>query len=112
LDFDLVLRQFCFFLFFDKNLFIFFKSLFRCLTAQAQAKPVESKQETPAKKEKTVKHNQSFVHNLYRGQVEHSQLVPFPIGINEEQIETLGQLVRNKIKVIIIKDNNYINNYQ
>ncbi|KAG5674349.1 hypothetical protein PVAND_004324 [Polypedilum vanderplanki] len=60
----------------------------RCLSAQPQTK---SKQ-TP-RAEKAAKPNLSFVHNLFRGQVESSQVFPYPIALNQEQIEYVGAFV-------------------
>lgn len=42
---------------------------------------------------KAQPHNQSFVHNLFKGQVEHSQMFPFPIALDQEQIEYVGAFV-------------------
>lgn len=38
-------------------------------------------------------HNQSFVHNLFKGQVEHSQVFPFPIALDQEQTEYIAAFV-------------------
>jgi very long chain acyl-CoA dehydrogenase len=37
--------------------------------------------------------NHSFVHNLFRGQVDSSEVFPFPIALNEEQTEYIGSFV-------------------
>lgn len=42
---------------------------------------------------KSQPHNQSFVHNLFRGQVEHSQVFPFPIALDQEQIDYVSAFV-------------------
>jgi very long chain acyl-CoA dehydrogenase len=33
------------------------------------------------------------VHNLFRGQVEHSQVFPYPNALNQEQVEYVGAFV-------------------
>lgn len=65
-------------------------SRLRCLSTKAQAKVADSKAH-PAPK--ALAHNQSFVHNLFRGQVEHSQVFPFPIALDQEQIEYVAAFV-------------------
>lgn len=62
--------------------------IFRCLSTQAQIKSSNDSKTKNAPK--TQQHNQSFVHNLFRGQVEHSQVFPFPIALDQEQIEYVG----------------------
>lgn len=67
------------------------QSASRCLSAQTKTK---SSDDSKTRNEpKIQQHNQSFVHNLFRGQVEHSQVFPFPIALNEEQIEYVGAFV-------------------
>lgn len=63
----------------------------RCLSTQTKTK--SSSDSKTRNDPKTQQHNQSFVHNLFRGQVEHSQVFPFPIALNEEQIEYVGAFV-------------------
>lgn len=59
----------------------------------AQAQPQKAlKEQTKTLRDKAAKHNQSFVHNLFRGQVEHSQVFPYPIALNQEQTEFVGSL--------------------
>lgn len=64
---------------------------FRCLSTKAQTKSTSDSKTRNAPK--TQQHNQSFVHNLFRGQVEHSQVFPFPIALDQEQIEYVGAFV-------------------
>ncbi|KAL7012904.1 hypothetical protein ACKWTF_015100 [Chironomus riparius] len=37
--------------------------------------------------------NPSFVHNIFRGQLEHSELFPYPMPLNDEQLETIQALI-------------------
>lgn len=39
------------------------------------------------------KENQSFTMNLFRGQIQSSQVFPYPDVLSEEQRETLGSLI-------------------
>lgn len=64
---------------------------YRCLSTQTQTK--SSSDEKTRNVPKTQQDNHSFVHNLFRGQVEHSQVFPFPIALNQEQIEYVGDFV-------------------
>lgn len=66
-------------------------SHFRCLSTKTKTK---SANEGKEKKETSVQQvNHSFVHNLFRGQVDSSQVFPFPIALNEEQTEYVGAFV-------------------
>lgn len=51
----------------------------------------EQKGKTTSKS--AAQHDQSFVHNLFRGQVEHSQVFPFPMALNQEQIDFVAAFV-------------------
>lgn len=62
----------------------------RCLSTQAKTKSVD---ERKTKSAPAQAHNHSFVHNLFRGQVEHSQVFPFPIALDQEQIEYVGAFI-------------------
>lgn len=76
-----------------KNIFIrslFTFSMFRYLSTQAKLKSNDEVKATPKTQ---PQHNQSFVHNLFRGQVESSQVFPFPMALNEEQTEYVGAFV-------------------
>lgn len=67
------------------------KISFRCLSTQAKTKTTEDSKAKSAPK--PLVHNHSFVHNLFRGQVEHSQVFPFPIALDQEQIEYVAAFV-------------------
>lgn len=67
-------------------------NIFRCLATQAQAKTQDTNNKAPNAKEQQ-KENQSFVHNLFRGEVQHAQLFPFPMALDTEQIEYIGAFV-------------------
>ncbi|KAG5666884.1 hypothetical protein PVAND_014891 [Polypedilum vanderplanki] len=41
----------------------------------------------------TVEKNSSFVHNIFRGQIESSQVFPFPMALNEEQLENTSAFI-------------------
>lgn len=64
----------------------------RCLSA-AQAQPQKTQKEGKKALREKAKHNQSFVHNLFRGQVEHSQVFPYPIALNQEQTEYVSAFI-------------------
>jgi very long chain acyl-CoA dehydrogenase len=64
----------------------------RCLSA-AQAQPQKTQKEGKQALREKAKHNQSFVHNLFRGQVEHSQVFPYPIALNQEQTEYVSAFI-------------------
>lgn len=63
---------------------------FRCLSTQAKA---QASNDGKSKPSQAQQHNQSFVHNLFRGQVEHSQVFPFPIALNQEQTDNIAAFV-------------------
>jgi very long chain acyl-CoA dehydrogenase len=65
---------------------------YRCLATQTQAKTQDVNKKAPNSKEQP-KENQSFVHNLFRGEVQHNQVFPFPIALDSEQIEFIGAFV-------------------
>lgn len=44
-------------------------------------------------KEKPAIINQSFMANIFRGEVESSQVFPFPYNLTEEQKETVAMVV-------------------
>lgn len=67
------------------------QNIFRCLSTQT--KPKTSDDVKTKSSSSPQPHNHSFVHNLFRGQVESSQVFPFPIALNEEQIEFIGAFV-------------------
>ncbi|KMQ95777.1 very long-chain specific acyl- mitochondrial [Lasius niger] len=62
----------------------------RCLATQAAVKPLkeERSQESAATKE-----SQSFTMNLFRGQLQLSQVFPFPEPMNEDQTDTIKMLI-------------------
>lgn len=64
--------------------------MFRCLATQAAVKPLkeERSQESAATKE-----SQSFTMNLFRGQLQLSQVFPFPEPMNEDQTDTIKMLI-------------------
>jgi hypothetical protein len=62
----------------------------RCMSAQIKSKPLDKNATKP---EKAQIQNHSFVHNLFRGKVEHSQAFPFPIALDQEQVEYVGAFV-------------------
>jgi hypothetical protein len=45
------------------------------------------------KAEEAKKPNYSFVTNMFRGEMETSQLVPYPEALNAEQLEYIGAFV-------------------
>ena len=59
----------------------------------AQAQPQKTQKEGKQALREKAKHNQSFVHNLFRGQVEHSQVFPYPIALNQEQTEYVAAFI-------------------
>ena len=70
----------------DFELWNFFAPFFcRCFASQAKSKAAEDR--------KPLATNQSFVHNLFRGQVESSQVFPYPIALDQEQIEYVSAFV-------------------
>ena len=62
----------------------------RCLATQAVVK--NARVEKP-KKSTVAKESQSFVMNIFRGQLQTSQVFPFPESLTEEQADTLKMLV-------------------
>lgn len=62
------------------------------LSSQTQPKTTDSTKNSPKTKEEP-KSNQSFVHNLFRGNVESSQVFPYPLALNQEQIDYVGAFV-------------------
>ncbi|XP_017794358.1 PREDICTED: very long-chain specific acyl-CoA dehydrogenase, mitochondrial isoform X2 [Habropoda laboriosa] len=73
-----------------KNFVKIFDSNIRCLATQAAVKnTVEEK----IKKSAAPKETQSFVMNLFRGQLQTSQVFPFPEVLNEDQIDTLKLMI-------------------
>lgn len=57
------------------------------------AKPVtEAVKKEKIKEDKSVKESQSFAMNMYRGQLQTSQVFPFPQPLNEEQEDTLKMM--------------------
>jgi len=57
------------------------------LATQAVAKPERSKEKAP------LKESQSFTMNLFRGQLQLSQVCPFPEALDEEQTDLIKSLV-------------------
>lgn len=57
----------------------------------AAAKPKEEVKESVAKK--PVVANHSFMANIFRGEVEGSQVFPYPYNLTEEQVETVAMVV-------------------
>lgn len=63
----------------------------RCLSTQTQSKSdVQAVEKSSVKEEKK---NFSFVHNIFRGIVQGSQVFPFPNSLDEEQKQFIGELV-------------------
>ncbi|CAK9806898.1 Very long-chain specific acyl-CoA dehydrogenase, mitochondrial [Anthophora plagiata] len=62
----------------------------RCLATQAAVKTTP---EEKIKKNASTKESQSFVMNLFRGQLQTSQIFPFPEVLTEEQIDTLKLII-------------------
>ncbi|XP_070504444.1 very long-chain specific acyl-CoA dehydrogenase, mitochondrial-like isoform X1 [Chironomus tepperi] len=56
----------------------------RLLATTATKKPSENG---------SINSNPSFVHNIFRGQLEHSELFPYPMPLNDEQLETIKVLI-------------------
>lgn len=50
-------------------------------------------QEERVRKEKPAIVNKSFMTNIFRGEVETSQVFPFPYNLTEEQKETVAMVV-------------------
>jgi very long chain acyl-CoA dehydrogenase len=69
----------------------FFSSSFRCLSTQAKAKVAND--EKPPKTREAAAPNYSFVNNIFRGKVESSQIFPYPMYLNQEQLDTMGAFV-------------------
>lgn len=63
---------------------------FRCLATQAAVKDVK-----PEKVEKNTaaKESQSFTMNIFRGELQTSQVFPYPQAMSQEQSDTLKLLV-------------------
>jgi very long chain acyl-CoA dehydrogenase len=76
---------------FDLRAFFYVQNLSRCLSTQAKTKTVDDRKTKSSPSQQP--HNHSFVHNLFRGQVESSQLFPFPIALDQEQIEYVGAFI-------------------
>lgn len=64
---------------------IFFRLLATQASNEAKVKKQSDKDES--------KVSQSFVMNIFRGQLQTSQLFPYPQNLNEEQLETLKMLI-------------------
>lgn len=64
--------------------------MLRCLATQAAVKPL--KEEKPQENAST-KESQSFIMNLFRGQLQLNQVFPYPEPMNEEQIDTIKMLI-------------------
>ncbi|XP_071566375.1 very long-chain specific acyl-CoA dehydrogenase, mitochondrial-like [Temnothorax nylanderi] len=62
----------------------------RCLATQAA---VKVKEETPKRENVAAKESQSFTMNIFRGQLQLSQVCPFPEPMTQEQTDTLKMLV-------------------
>lgn len=62
----------------------------RCLATQAA---VKVKEERPKQQDAVAKESQSFTMNLFRGQLQLSQVCPFPEPLNAEQTDTIKLLV-------------------
>lgn len=79
----------------DPNLFSTFPFNFRCLSAKAQTKPAinDDVKKSPKPRNAPAAENHSFVHNLFRGSLETSQVFPFPMYLNQEQLEYVGAFV-------------------
>lgn len=60
----------------------------RCLATQAAVKVKEERQQNAVAKE-----SQSFTMNLFRGQLQLSQVCPFPEPMTAEQRDTIRMLV-------------------
>lgn len=61
----------------------------RCLATQAAVKVKEDKPRENA----ATKESQSFTMNLFRGQLQLSQVCPFPEPMTQEQTETIRMLI-------------------
>ncbi|XP_003707587.1 acyl-CoA dehydrogenase very long chain isoform X1 [Megachile rotundata] len=72
------------------NLVKVFDSNIRYLATQAAVKNATVEK---TKKGTGIKESQSFVMNIFRGQLQTSQVFPFPESLTEEQIDTLKMLV-------------------
>lgn len=59
-----------------------------------------------SKAEEASKENMSFTMNLFRGQLESSQVFPYPDVLSEEQRELLGAIITPTEKFFQVKDNN------
>lgn len=55
------------------------------------AKPKEAPKKELASKKAVVNH--SFMANIFRGEVESSQVFPYPYNLTEEQSETLSMVI-------------------
>lgn len=64
--------------------------MFRCLATQAAVKP---RKEGRLQESAATKESQSFTMNLFRGQLQLSQVCPYPEPMNEEQTDTLKMLI-------------------
>lgn len=60
----------------------------RCLATQSVPKAVKSDKAEASKKE-----SQSFTMNLFRGQLQTSQVFPYPEPLTEDQVETLKMFI-------------------
>lgn len=64
--------------------------VFRCLATQAAVKPLK---EERSQENASAKESQSFTMNLFRGQLQLSQVFPYPEPMNEEQTDMIRQLI-------------------
>lgn len=63
------------------------------MSTKTQAKPAIEETAPPKARSSPAVANHSFVHNIFRGKVESSQLFPFPMYLNQEQLEYVGAFV-------------------
>ncbi|XP_033334311.2 acyl-CoA dehydrogenase very long chain [Megalopta genalis] len=73
-----------------KNFVKVIDSNLRCLATQAVAKNAPKEK---AQKNASTKESQSFTMNIFRGQLQPSQVFPFPEVLNEDQLDTLKLLI-------------------
>lgn len=63
------------------------------MSTQAQTKPLPDEKKPPKTRDRPAVQNKSFVHNLFMGKVESSEVFPFPMYLNQEQLEYVGAFV-------------------
>lgn len=67
--------------------------LFRCLATATQAKVSPADDAAKKAAAAALKPNLSFVANMFRGEVETTQLFPYPYALSEEQRENIAMFV-------------------